>query len=443
MRKSRRRALVAVLVALGLILGLAGYLVVSTLGSGAFVTELPFEKPESLVFHERLAEYLARSAGTSSDTIDQDLEHAAESLARWRTVFAIVGERQQDPLAREEIDKLLEVAPAGWKDEDKADAAAIVAENIDLIERTREAVELGGPIDLVPMDTRVATNLSLVVRVAKLVCLRIRFHADRGDHLAALSDVLLGMEIAEQLAEEPGLLSHIVCASVYGMTTHAACEAFPPGTIEPRQVNKLLACTTKAHHREAFAQGLRSEAIETANRYVESVMSTTRPRTSLQASLDRWSAQKGRAGYIQAITPLIQVADLPYHEAAPTVIRDTDSSAGPLGGFLPSRDNISQDATRMAASCFVTQAVHEATIDLFRMGLLIEQHYTEHGSYPASLDVLARALGGAVPLDPFSGEPYQYVVSDDGFLLYSVGGNQVDDGGVHDQANGDWVWRGE
>lgn len=97
----------------------------------------------------------------------------------------------------------------------------------------------------------------------------------------------------------------------------------------------------------------------------------------------------------------------------------------------------------MAASCFVTQAVHEATIDLFRMGLLIEQHYTEHGSYPASLDVLARALGGAVPLDPFSGEPYQYVVSDDGFLLYSVGGNQVDDGGVHDQANGDWVWRGE
>jgi hypothetical protein len=51
-----------------------------------------------------------------------------------------------------------------------------------------------------------------------------------------------------------------------------------------------------------------------------------------------------------------------------------------------------------------------------------------------------------LPNDSLTGEPYKYRRTDnDHFVLYSVGWNEKDDGGVpgkvlFDDANRDWVW---
>jgi hypothetical protein len=62
----------------------------------------------------------------------------------------------------------------------------------------------------------------------------------------------------------------------------------------------------------------------------------------------------------------------------------------------------------------------EAALRLFR---------SEHGRWPASLNELVPDLLSKVPADPFSDRPIVYRCTDDGYLLYSVGGNGVDDGG--------------
>lgn len=83
-------------------------------------------------------------------------------------------------------------------------------------------------------------------------------------------------------------------------------------------------------------------------------------------------------------------------------------------------------------------------LDLLQRGLLIELFCAENGHYPQSIQAIAAGLGGSVPVDLFSGEPYHYVVRGDTFLLYSVGHNRQDDGGsIHDPIQGDIVWRGE
>lgn len=61
-----------------------------------------------------------------------------------------------------------------------------------------------------------------------------------------------------------------------------------------------------------------------------------------------------------------------------------------------------------------------------------------HGELPGSLDALAPTYFEAVPLDPFSDEPLVYRVDPDGSaLVYSIGSNFRDDGGVDDYAEGD------
>jgi len=80
----------------------------------------------------------------------------------------------------------------------------------------------------------------------------------------------------------------------------------------------------------------------------------------------------------------------------------------------------------------------------------LERYRLAHGEYPASLDVLAPQFIAKVPHDIIGGQPLKYRRTDDGqFVLYSIGWNERDDGGVpgktlpvgYDEDQGDWVWQ--
>ena len=69
----------------------------------------------------------------------------------------------------------------------------------------------------------------------------------------------------------------------------------------------------------------------------------------------------------------------------------------------------------------------EATLTI----LGVMQYQEEYGQLPESLDILAKkGFLREVPIDPFSNESLVYRKTDDGFILYSVGYNFTDDGGV-------------
>jgi hypothetical protein len=66
----------------------------------------------------------------------------------------------------------------------------------------------------------------------------------------------------------------------------------------------------------------------------------------------------------------------------------------------------------------------------------------QYGSYPDTLEMLAPGASEPLPLDPFSGEAYRYRREGEGFVLYSVGPDRDDDGGmkVEKRDEGDVVW---
>ncbi|MBX3385057.1 MAG: hypothetical protein KF768_00640 [Phycisphaeraceae bacterium] len=69
--------------------------------------------------------------------------------------------------------------------------------------------------------------------------------------------------------------------------------------------------------------------------------------------------------------------------------------------------------------------------------LALESHRLEHGRYPDELTQLAPAFLTEVPIDPYSGKPFRYRLLDPqadphgrGYLLWSVGFDGTDDGGI-------------
>lgn len=80
------------------------------------------------------------------------------------------------------------------------------------------------------------------------------------------------------------------------------------------------------------------------------------------------------------------------------------------------------------------------------IGLSCELYRSRHGRYPDKLDELSPEFLDKLPPDPFTGKPFVYKLRDDGkgFVVYSVGQNLTDDGGVSDHSAGkdDIAWEG-
>jgi hypothetical protein len=84
----------------------------------------------------------------------------------------------------------------------------------------------------------------------------------------------------------------------------------------------------------------------------------------------------------------------------------------------------------------INQALIACALERFRLA---------HGEYPADLDALVPQFLDTLPHDIIGGGPLHYRrVSQGTFVLYSVGWNGLDDGGLRGQPlpgnDGDWVW---
>ncbi len=74
--------------------------------------------------------------------------------------------------------------------------------------------------------------------------------------------------------------------------------------------------------------------------------------------------------------------------------------------------------------------------DLARVALALAAFRAEKDEYPAMLSALAPDYMKAVPQDSFTNKPLIYKRDGKGYLLYSLGPNMTDDGGVEDEATG-------
>ena len=72
----------------------------------------------------------------------------------------------------------------------------------------------------------------------------------------------------------------------------------------------------------------------------------------------------------------------------------------------------------------------ESKLTSTRIALALHAYQNLYGSYPSSIGELRSKLGWEIPKDTFSDRDFIYRKTGNGFLLYSIGFDQKDDGGV-------------
>jgi hypothetical protein len=89
----------------------------------------------------------------------------------------------------------------------------------------------------------------------------------------------------------------------------------------------------------------------------------------------------------------------------------------------------------------------QISVDLAILAFALERYRLAHGNFPDKLEALTAQFIARLPTDLLTGEPYKYMRRDNGqFVLYSIGSNERDDGGIpgrirFDEKDGDWVWQ--
>jgi len=82
--------------------------------------------------------------------------------------------------------------------------------------------------------------------------------------------------------------------------------------------------------------------------------------------------------------------------------------------------------------CSVLADRAKMTCEIEMLAVALACYHAEHGRWPGELKELCPSLLKAIPADRFSVKPLIYKPGEKGYLLYSVGMNLIDDGGIHD-----------
>jgi hypothetical protein len=75
-----------------------------------------------------------------------------------------------------------------------------------------------------------------------------------------------------------------------------------------------------------------------------------------------------------------------------------------------------------------------------RVALAVERYRLVKGELPEDLAILVPQFMESIPIDPFDGKPLKYKKLDLGFVVYSVGADEQDDGGKERQSGTSEPW---
>ena len=154
-------------------------------------------------------------------------------------------------------------------------------------------------------------------------------------------------------------------------------------------------------------------------------------------------AYRDRMAYLGIMGKWIRLADKPYHERG---------LAWRYGG-IPMGSGLNQFPWGRPFTYLLDYQTHTELVNYDRrvvqmssvkLAVALRLCRLNYGRYPDDLAALVPEFLDKLPTDPFSGKEFIYRKEGQGFVVYSVGVNGTDDGGVEDAKNrdaGDIVWK--
>ena len=345
-------------------------------------------------------------------------------------------------------DSEAEIPPAGEPWPELGAVEQVLEDYRRSLELMHRAAERGGAARY-PVDCRlgIATLLEHVQPLrsgARLLVLEAHVRAHRGDPQGAAESIHAIFMLARSLEREPFLVSMLVRIACDGIAREQLQSLLGSVDFSDEDLLKLQEDLRAADYHENLRQAMLGErvtgmmAIENPGSWEEG------SERGLFGTAWRLTQSDGAAFFLDHMGAMIAAAEKPWPEALEEAARAEDRlDALGRGPFLTKiRHMIPLLLAPALEAAFESVARYGALSDAADAAVACERYRRKHGKLPEQLDELVPEFLPEVPIDPYSGQPFQYVVRDDEYLVYSVGSNRIDEGGlIAEGLDGDYVFR--
>ena len=295
-----------------------------------------------------------------------------------------------------------------------------------------------------------AVNL---IQATRLLAVDAVLRADDGDIRRALDQCLAGMSFNRLLLDEPFLIKGLIALADMKICLIALNRIMSGRDVPPDVLTAWTEELDPLAWRQRFARilpGERAFALEAGLDLVRGNPEATRAFTETRF-LDRlwtWLTRpmiKSELIWVQRhYEGLKDVPTLSYYQ-----IRERLEEHGRQINLLPWYSRVIGGLLPDYQSTFMKEATLEAMMLATKAGLACKIYKNKTGSYPERLEALVPEYLSEVPVDPFTGKPFVFRLSDDEILIYSLGSNGKDDAGrgtylidkMVMEKDDDWTWR--
>lgn len=296
----------------------------------------------------------------------------------------------------------------------------------------------------------------------QLLCAKAWLAAQEGNQREAADDVLTCSKLSLFGLQDILLIGWLVGVAVDNLSVNAAqlvISELPPGSFAMDEWKAVGASWLK-HEGEARAQlckALDAERVIYGGYVFEGAMQglfslgdmvvdtlsidAVSPRAAEWRETMNGYQKVGRPLVLSDYVAYLQMMQSVRSEVEKGITRQGSAASDNFSGSVPKYAVL----TRLSAPVFdgipARLAEYKVNLQLGRLGLALEGYRSREGKYPVALSNLG--LPEAAITDPFTGQPFIYRPEGDNVLVYSVGFDREDDGGVPRAGDGrrDVVWR--
>jgi RNA polymerase sigma factor (sigma-70 family) len=303
----------------------------------------------------------------------------------------------------------------------------------DAFDAIRTGLEVGNAE--MPPPTSWSQDMSHLSRfrdLARVMSRQAQYMAAQGDYGAAFDDYATLMGFASESSRGGVLISGLVGFAMDRVAAESLRETLTWGGAESgdyrfliEQMQSLDAemyTAWEAMDAEAqFVNGWLDRELEAGldlRAVLEAELGGLPELNGVAENLTNEQIESMLRDVFQDYQALVDYCGLPYYEAQTVDLSSLMSENPMTEGLLPSMETI-----------LAQEAAVQAEVRGTMLSAAIELYGAENTSYPTSLSDLVPNYLSEMSEDPFSGEPFEYAVTESGYLLYSVGPDMQDDGG--------------
>jgi hypothetical protein len=353
--------------------------------------------------------------------------------------------------ASEQVDeaasRLAKTPVPAWDRKDLDTIRSYVKTNAQAIELARNGARLPGFKSDVEWDKGFGMSLSymsLMRNLVRLLCYQARVDLAAGRSAEAIQTCGDALRIAGHASAEPSLIGRLVEIACRDMTMGVFSQILTVNK-DTAQAELILRTLTDLAPKPRLHATLMLERAMAIDLFESMRAGKMTPEDVLGSStalaaMTPESIDADEAAYLEKMQGFIDLADKPYYEVGAKVkaLDENKEQPHPIA-------TLGETITPVLLRVFEADAGGRALNDVMRTAAAIKVYKLRRLGYPRNLTELVPDVVPMAPVDVFSGKPLLYVRVGEGFVVYSVGLNLVDDMGFPgtDKRSGDIAYTEE